>query len=68
MNEKPPVKRIYLSIAVGFVWLLFLAFWLIFYASALGLLQNIGVFLASVVVAAILEVLIWVPFAMNQKE
>jgi len=68
LNEKPPVKRIYMSIVVAFAWLLFLAFWLIFYASNLGLLQNIGVLLASIVVAAILEVLIWVPWAMKQNE
>lgn len=67
MNERPPVGRVYMSIAVAFIWLLFLAFWLIFYASTLGLLQNIGVFIASIVVAAILEVLIWVPWAMNQN-
>lgn len=67
MDERPPAFRIYLSIAVGFIWLLFIAFWLIFYAATMGLLQNIGVFLASIVVAAILEVLIWVPWAMNQK-
>ena len=67
MDEKAPAGRIYMSIAVAFIWLLFLAFWLIFYASGMGLLQNIGVFLASVVVAAILEVLIWVPWAMNQN-
>lgn len=67
MDEKPPAVRIYMSIAVAFIWLLFLAFWLIFYASTMGLLQNIGVFLASIVIAAILEVLIWVPWAMNQN-
>lgn len=68
LNEKPPVNRIYLSIVVAFAWLLFLALWLIVYASNLDLLQNIGVFLASLVVAAIFEVLIWVPWAMKQNQ
>jgi len=67
MDEKPPAGRIYASIAVAFIWLLFLAFWLILYASTMGLIQNLGVFLASLVVAALLEVLIWVPWAMNQN-
>ena len=48
---KPEIKRVYGSIAVAFGWLLFLAFWLFYYASNYGIIQNIGVLLASIVVA-----------------
>ena len=42
-NKSPPIKRVYASIAVAFGWLLFLSFWLFYYASSFGLIQNIGV-------------------------
>lgn len=67
MSEtKPDIKRVYVSIAVAFGWLLFLALWLIFYATSFGIIQNIGVLLASLVVAGIILVLLWVPWAMKQ--
>jgi hypothetical protein len=66
MEQTPSVKRIYTSIIVAFAWLLFISFWLIFYATNLNIIQNIGVFLASVVVVGILEVVIWVPWALKQ--
>ena len=68
MNE--PVKvmnRVYASIALGLGWLLFLALWLFYYATSFGIIQNIGVFLASLVVVGIIEVVMWVPWAMNQE-
>ncbi len=67
-NKSPPIKRVYASIAVAFGWLLFLSFWLFYYASSFGLIQNIGVILASLVVVGIVEVLMWVPWAMKQSE
>jgi len=67
MNAKPEINRIYASIAVAFGWLLFLAFWLFFYATNFGIIQNIGILLASVVVLSIIEVVIWVPWALNQE-
>ena len=66
MDKKPSVKRVYGSIAVAFAWLLFIALWLIFYATNLNIVQNIGVFLASVVVVGILEVIIWLPLAFKE--
>ena len=33
-----------------------------------GLIQNIGVLLASIVVVGMVEVVIWVPWAMKQSE
>ena len=68
MTEKQvPTGRLYVSIAIPFIWLLFLAFWLFYYATSYGIIQNIGIFLASIVVVAILEVIIWVPWGMKQK-
>lgn len=64
---KPEIKRVYGSIAVAFAWLLFLAFWLFYYASNYGIIQNIGVLLASIVVVGIIVVLMWVPWAMKQE-
>lgn len=64
-NAKPDNIRIYASIAVAFGWLLFLALWLFYYATNFGIIQNIGVFLASLVVVGILEVAVWVPWAMK---
>jgi hypothetical protein len=67
MNQKPSVIRIYGSIVVAFAWLLFISLWLIFYATNLNIIQNLGVFLASIVVVGILEVLIWVPWALKYE-
>jgi len=66
MNAKPDINRIYASIALAFGWLLFLALWLFFYATSFGIIQNIGVLLASLVVLGIIYVVIWVPWALKQ--
>jgi hypothetical protein len=66
-KDKVPTGRLYASIAIPFIWLLFLAFWLFFYVVNYSVIQNIGIFLASIVLVAILEVIIWVPWGMKQK-
>jgi len=66
-NNKVPTGRLYVSIAIPFIWLLFLAFWLFYYATNYNIIQNIGIFLVSIVIVAILEVIIWVPWGMKQK-
>jgi hypothetical protein len=69
MDKKPvPTGRVYVSIAIPLLWLLFLAFWLFYYAANYGIIQNIGIFLASIVIVAILEVIIWVPWGMKQNK
>ncbi len=50
-RAQPPGKRVYASIVVAFGWLLFLALWLFYYATSFGIVQNIAVFLLSLVVA-----------------
>jgi hypothetical protein len=67
MDKKPvPTGRLYVSIFIPLIWLLFLAFWLFSYAVNYSIIQNIGIFLASIVIVAILEVIIWVPWGMKQ--
>jgi hypothetical protein len=69
MNKNStPINRVYASIAVGFGWLIFLSLWLFYYATSFGIIQNIGVLLASIVVVGMFEVVIWVPWAMKQSE
>lgn len=67
-NQQPEPRRIYESIAVPVIWLIFLALWLFFYASSFSILQNIGVFLLSFAVAGVIEVLVWVPWAMKHAD
>ncbi len=55
----------YVGIGMGFAWLLFLSLWLIFYAGSFSILQNIGVFVLSVVIIGALEALLWVPWSMK---
>jgi len=65
-NKQVPTGRLYVSITIPLIWLLFLALWLFFYATKYSIIQNIGIFLASIVIVAILEVIIWVPWSMKQ--
>ncbi len=44
---------------------MFLALWLFFYATNFNLTQNIGVFIASIVVFVAIIVLLWVPWSMK---
>lgn len=60
-----PLWIMYASIAVAFAWLLFLAFWLFYWATGFSILQNLGVFLLSVVILGILETLLWVPWSVR---
>lgn len=69
MDKKQPGPLImFVGIAIAFAWLLFLGLWLFFYASGFSIVQNIGILLLSVVVMAILETLLWVPWAMKQPD
>ena len=65
-KNKVPPRRLYASIAIPFIWLLFLAFWLFYYVTNYSIIQNIAIFLASIVIVAILEVIIWVPWGIKQ--
>lgn len=67
-KKQPGLLMTFAGIAVAFAWLLFLGLWLFFYASGFSIVQNIAVFLISIVVMAILETVLWVPWAMKQPD
>lgn len=67
-KQQPDPKRVYASIAVPFGWLLFLALWLFYYASSFSIIQNMAVVLLSLVVAGVIVVLLWVPWAMKHAD
>jgi hypothetical protein len=62
----PPSLLLFAGIAIAFAWLLFVGFWLFFYVSSFSILQNIGAFVISLAVVAILETAIWVPWGLKQ--
>jgi magnesium-transporting ATPase (P-type) len=68
MKPKPETGRVYATIIAGMGWLLFLALWLFFYAESYSLIQNLGIFLASLVLVGALIVLLWVPWSMKHEE
>ncbi len=69
MNEpQPEPKRIYATIIIGLLWLLFLGIWLFFYASSYSIIQNIAVFIISLVVVGALIVPIWLPWSFKQNK
>jgi hypothetical protein len=57
--------RIVFSSLSLLVWLTFLIAWLFFMADDYGILQNIGLFLGSVVVLGVVNMLVWLGFAMS---
>ena len=67
-QAQPPRNLVYASIVVAFGWLLFLGLWLFYYATSFGIVQNIAVTLLSLVVAAAMFTLLWVPWAMRHAE
>ena len=67
-KQQPSLKRIYASIIIAFGWVLFLALWLFSYAMSFSILQNIAVLLVSIVVAAMLQILLWIPWSMKQVD
>jgi hypothetical protein len=67
-EQQPEPRRIYESIAVPFGWLIFLALWLFYYESSFSILQNLAVVLLSFVIAGIIEVIVWVPWATKQAD
>ncbi len=66
-NPQPSRLRVLAAIIVPLAWLVFLALWLIFYAGSFSLVQNLGIFVLSIAIVAILEVLLWVPWGMKYR-
>jgi hypothetical protein len=67
-KQQPGLTMMYVGIAIAFGWLLFVALWLFYYAGSYSIVQNIGVFLLSLVVVGILETLLWVPWGMRHAD
>lgn len=65
-KPQPEQWRIYATIFIGLGWMVVLALWLIFYAGSLGILENIGVFILSLAIVAILCVILWVPWGLKE--
>jgi hypothetical protein len=65
MSKQPEAKRIYATIFICFLWLLSLGLWLFFYAESFSIIQNIAVFIISLVVVGGISVALWVPWGMK---
>ena len=63
----PPSLLLFAGIATAFAWLLFVGLWLFFYVSNFSIWQNIGTFVISLAVVAILEIAIWVPWGLKHR-
>ena len=61
----PPSMLLFAGIAIAFAWLLAVGLWLFFYVTNFSILQNIGIFVISLAVVAILESAIWVPWGLK---
>ncbi len=66
-NPQPSRARISVAIIIPFLWLIFLALWLIFYAGSFSILQNLGILVLSIAIAGVLEALLWVPGSMKYR-
>ncbi len=66
-NPQPSRARVSVAIVILFVWLIFLSLWLIFYAGSYSIVQDLGIFVLSVAIVGLLEVLIWVPWSMRHR-
>lgn len=67
-KQQPEMKRVYATIALGLGWLLFLGLWLFYYATSFSIIQNIAIFIISLVVVAAISVALWVPWAMKHGD
>jgi len=65
MSKEPETKRIYATIIIGLLWLLSLGLWLFFYAENYSIIQNIAVFIISLVIVGAISVALWVPWSME---
>ncbi|MGZ7044242.1 MAG: hypothetical protein ACXVHM_06590 [Methanobacterium sp.] len=64
-SPQPEPKRIYATIIIGMLWLLFLGLWLFYYAAFYSILQNIAVFLISFVIVGVIIIPIWLPWSLK---
>jgi Ca2+/Na+ antiporter len=67
-KSSPPSWMVYVSIAIAFLWLLFVGLWLFLYAGDYSFWQNIGIVIVSLAAVAILETALWLPWGMKQPD
>lgn len=67
-KPQPEPWRIFVTIFVGLGWLVALALWLFFYAGNFSILQNIGIFILSVALVAIITIILWVPWSFRHMD
>ena len=67
-KQQPDMIRVYVTIALGLGWLLFLGLWLFYYATSFSIIQNIAILIISLVVVAAISVALWVPWAMKHGD
>lgn len=67
-NPKPENWRIYVTVALGLLWLFYLGFWLFYYASSYGILQNIATFIVSLAIVGAIILALWLPWSMKNME
>lgn len=54
------LHKVRLTVLVNMLWFLFLVSWIFFYAEQFSIYKNIGIFLISVMVNALVTVYIWI--------
>jgi hypothetical protein len=66
-KPQPEPKRVYVTIAFSFLWIIFIALWLIFFAASYSIIQNIGIIILSLAIVGIIMVILWVPWGLKNS-
>ena len=67
-KQQSDLKLTYAGTSILFGWLIFLAFWLWYYAGSFSIFQNIAVFLLSLVVFLTIIALLLLPQAIKRTD
>jgi hypothetical protein len=67
-NPKPEAWRIYATVTIGLLWILYIGFWLFYYASSYGIMQNIGNVIISLAIVGAVILALWLPWSMKNVE
>lgn len=67
MKEESLGWRVIFSIISGIAWLVFLIIWLFYYASEYSIYENIGIFILSIFVVALILGIPWMTWGMRYR-
>jgi len=67
-DPKPEPWRIYVTVIIGLLWMFYIGFWLFYYASSYGILQNIASIIISLAIVGAVILAIWLPWSMKNME